>query len=143
MNIISITKFRFTLYRALRFKSTVVVMADQTYYMQLMLARKTKVYFLCEEIVKEKNIVIKQLTDNCERNFRQNVNRDISYNQNPHSTEDKSQKSIKDSNGINSISVAVNTETISQEALNLSETFVSPPPSTIKAIKTNASVVNP
>lgn len=45
--------------------------------------------------------------DNC----RQNINRDISNNQNTFSTDDKSQKLIKDSNGINSIFVAVNTET--------------------------------
>lgn len=45
--------------------------------------------------------------DNC----RENINRDISNNQNTFSTDDKSQKLIKDSNGINSIFVAVNTET--------------------------------
>ena len=74
----------------------------------------TEVNFLREE-VKEKNIVIKRLMDNC----RQNINCDVNNNQNPFSTDDKSQKPIKDSNGVNSISVAVNTETISQETLNV------------------------
>ena len=74
---------------------------------------RTEVKFLREE-VKEKT-VIKKLMDNC----RQNVNCDISNNQNPFSTNDKSQKPIKD--GVNSVSVAVNTETISQETLNISE----------------------
>ena len=77
--------------------------------------------------------------DNC----RQNINRDISNIQNPFSTDDKSQNPIKDSNGVNSISVAVNTETISQETLNLSEAVVSSPPNTVKANKTNPSKANP
>ena len=77
--------------------------------------------------------------DNC----RQNINRDISNNQNPFSTDDKSQNPIKDSNGVNSISVAVNTETISQETLNLSEAVVSSPPNTVKANKANPSKANP
>ena len=64
--------------------------------------------------------------DNC----RQNINRDVSNNQNPFSTDDKSQNPIKDSNGVNSISVAVNTETISQETLNVSEVVVSTLPNT-------------
>ena len=50
--------------------------------------------------------------------------------QNPFSTGDKPQKPIKDSNGVNSISVAVNTETISQETLNVSEVVVSTLPNT-------------
>lgn len=54
-----------------------------------------------------------------------------------------SQKPFKDSNGINSISVVVNTETISQEALNVSEAVVSCPPNTIKTSGTNPSEVNP
>ena len=77
--------------------------------------------------------------DNC----RQNINRDINNNQNPFSTDDKSQKPIKNSNGINSISVAVNTETISQETLNVIEAVVSIPPDTVKANKTNLNNVNP
>ena len=77
--------------------------------------------------------------DNC----RQNINRDIINNQNPFSTDDKSQNPIKDSNGVNSISVAVNTETISQETLNVIEAVVSIPPDTVKANKTNLSKVNP
>ena len=77
--------------------------------------------------------------DNC----RQNINRDINNNQNPFSTDDKSQKHIKNSNGINSISVAVNTETISQETLNVIEAVVSIPPDTVKANKTNLNNVNP
>ena len=77
--------------------------------------------------------------DNC----RQNTNRDISNNQNPFSTDGKSQKPIKDSNGINSISVTVNTDTISQETLNVSEAVASTPPNTVKANKTNSSKVNP
>ena len=75
--------------------------------------------------------------DNCQRNCRQNINHDISVNQNPLSTDDKSQKPIKDSNGINSISIAVNIET------NVSEALVSPPRNTIKASKTNPGEVNP
>ena len=82
----------------------------------------TEVNFLCEE-VKEKNIVIKKLIDNC----RQNINRDINNNQNPCS---------------NSVSVAVNTETISQETLNVSEVVLSTPLNTVKANKTNPSKVN-
>ena len=76
-------------------------------------------------------------------NCRQNINCDISNNQNPFSTDDKSQKPIKDSNSVNSISVAVNTETISQETLNVSEAVVSTPPNTVKENKTNPSKVNP
>ena len=53
-----------------------------------------------------------------------------------------SQKPFKDSNGINSISVAVNTETISQEALNVLEAFVSRSPNTVKASKTNPNELN-
>ena len=55
--------------------------------------------------------------DNC----RQNINRDISNKNKPFGTDDgdKSQKPIKDSNGVNRISVAVNTKTFSQEILNL------------------------
>ena len=49
--------------------------------------------------------------DNCP----QNINRDISNNQNSFSTDDKSQKPIKDLNGDYSISVAINTETILQK----------------------------
>ena len=75
-------------------------------------------------------------------NCRQNINIYISNNQNPFSTEDKSQKSIKDSNGVSGISVAVNTEIISQETLNISEAVVSTAPNTVKAIKTNSSKVN-
>ena len=41
---------------------------------------------------------------------RQSITRDISNNQNPFSTDDKS--SIKDLNDIISVSVAVNTQTI-------------------------------
>ena len=76
---------------------------------------------------------------------RQNINCDISNNQNSFSTDDddKSQKFIKDSNGVNSIPVAVNTETISQETLHLSEAVVSTPPNTVKVNKTNLSKVNP
>ena len=79
--------------------------------------------------------------DNC----RQNINCDINNNQNSFSTDDddKSQRFIKDSNGVNSIPVAVNTQTISQETLNLSEAIVSTPPNTVKANKTNLSKVNP
>ena len=54
-----------------------------------------------------------------------------------------SQKPIKDLNGINSSSIAVNTETISQKALNVLEAFVSRPPNTMKANKTNPSELNP
>ena len=97
----------------------------------------TEVNFLREE-VKEKNIVIKRLMDNC----RQNINRDVNNDQNPFNTDDKSQKPIKDSNSVNSISVAVNTETISQETFNVSEVVVSSPPNTVKANKTNPSKVN-
>ena len=39
----------------------------------------TEVSFLHEK-VKEKNIVLKKLTDNCQRNCRQNINCDISNN---------------------------------------------------------------
>ena len=55
--------------------------------------------------------------DNC----RQNINYDISNKNKPFGTDDgdKSQKPIKDWNGVNSISVAVNTKTLSQETLNL------------------------
>ena len=74
-------------------------------------------------------MVIKKLMANC----RQNINHDISNNQNPFSTDDKSQKPIKDSNGVNSVSVAVNTDTISQETLNVSEAVVSNPPNTVKS----------
>ena len=74
-------------------------------------------------------MVIKKLMENC----RQNINHDISNNQNPFSTDDKSQKPIKDPNGVNSVSVAVNTDTISQETLNVSEAVVSNPPNTIKS----------
>ena len=98
----------------------------------------TEVTFLREE-VKEKNIAIKKLMDNC----RQNINRDISNNQNSFSIDDKSKKSVKDSNGVNSISVAVNTETISQETLNVLEAGVSTPPNTIKANKANPGKANP
>ena len=100
----------------------------------------TDVNFLREE-VKEKNIVIKKLMDNC----WQNINRDISSNKKPFSTDggDTSQKPIKDSNGANSISVAVNTETLSQETLNLSEAVVSSPPNLVNTNKTNPSKVNP
>ena len=95
--------------------------------------------FLREE-VKGKNIVIKKLMDNCQ----QNINLDISNNKKPFSTDDgdKSQKPIKDSNGVNSISVAVNTETLSQETLNLSEAAVSSPPKLVNANKANPSMVN-
>ena len=74
-------------------------------------------------------MVIKKLMENC----RQNINHDISNNQNPFSTDDKSQKLIKDPNGVNSVSVAVNTDTISQETLNVSEAVVSNPPNTVKS----------
>ena len=79
--------------------------------------------------------------DNC----RQNINRDTSNNKKPFSTDDgdKSQKPIKDSNGVNRISVAVNTETLLQETLNLSEAAVSSPPNLVNANKTNPSKVNP
>ena len=97
----------------------------------------TEVNFLREE-VKEKNIVIKRLMDNC----RQDIHRDVNNNQNYFNTDDKSQKPIKDSNSVNSISVAVNTETISQETFNVSEVVVSSPPNTVKANKTNPSKVN-
>ena len=43
----------------------------------------------------------------------------------------------------NSISVAVNTETLSEETLNLSEPVTSSPPNQVKANKTNPSKVNP
>ena len=71
--------------------------------------------------------------DNC----RQNINRDTSNNKKPFSTDDgdKSQKPIKDSNGVNSISVTVNTETLLQETLNLSEAAVSFPPNLVNANK--------
>ena len=94
------------------------------------------VNFLREEVEGKK--VIKKLMDNC----RQNINHYISNNQNPFSTEDKSQKPIKDSNGVSSISLTVNTETISQETLNISEAVVSTAPNTVKAITTNSSKVN-
>ena len=79
--------------------------------------------------------------DNC----RQNINRDISNNKKPFSTDDgdMSQKPIKDANGVNSISDAVNTETLSQETLNLSEAVVSSPPNLVNANKTNTNKVNP
>ena len=76
--------------------------------------------------------------DNC----RQNINLDINNNQNPFSIDDKSQKPIKNSNGVNSISVTVNTETILQETLNVSAVVVSTPPNKVKANKTNPSNVN-
>ena len=66
-------------------------------------------------------------------NCRQNINHDISNNQNPFSTDDKSQKPIKDPNDVNSVSVAVNTDTISQETLNVSEAVASNPPNTVKS----------
>ena len=53
-----------------------------------------------------------------------------------------SQKPIKDSSSVNSISVAVNTETLSQETLNLSEAAVSSPPKLVNANKANPSMVN-
>ena len=74
-------------------------------------------------------MVIKKLMENC----RQNINHDISNNQNPFSTDDKSQKPIKDPNGVNSVSVAVNTDTISQETLNVSEAVASNRPNTVKS----------
>ena len=78
--------------------------------------------------------------DNC----RQSINCDISNNRKPVSTDDvyKSQKPIKDSNGVNSISVAVNTKTLSQETLNFSEAVVSSPPNLVNANKANPSKVN-
>ena len=76
--------------------------------------------------------------DNCQ----QNINRHVNNNQNPFSTDDKSQKPIKDLNGVNSISLAVNTETISQETLNISAVVVSTPTNTVKANKTNPIKVN-
>ena len=54
-----------------------------------------------------------------------------------------SQKPIKDSSSVNSISVAVNTETLSQETLNLSEAVLSSPPNLINVNRTNPSKVNP
>ena len=45
--------------------------------------------------------------------------------------------------GVNSISVAVNTETLSEKALNLSEAVASSSPNLVKANKTNPSKVNP
>ena len=75
-------------------------------------------------------------------NCRQNINGDINNNHNPFSTDDKSQKLIKDSNGVNSISVAANTGTISKETLNISEVVVSTPPNTVKANKTNPRKIN-
>ena len=54
-----------------------------------------------------------------------------------------SQKPIKDSSSVNSISVAVNTESLSQETLNLSEAVLSSPPNLINVNRTNASKVNP
>ena len=100
----------------------------------------TEVNFLREE-VKEKNKVIEKLMDNC----RQNINRDISNNQNPFSTDDddKSQKPIKGSKDVNSNSVAVNTETLSEETLNLSEAVAFSPPNLVKAINKNPSKVIP
>ena len=100
----------------------------------------TEVNFLRKE-VKKKNKVIEKLMDNC----RQNINRDISNNQNPFSTDDddKSQKPIKGSKGVNSISVAVNTETLSEETLNLSEAVAFSPPNLVKAINKNPSKVIP
>lgn len=76
--------------------------------------------------------------DNC----RQNINRDINNNQNTFSTDDKSQKLIKDSNGINSIFLAVNTETTLQKTFNVAEALASPPPNTIRINKTNPNEVN-
>ena len=75
--------------------------------------------------------------DNCQ----QNINRDFNNNQNPFSTDDydKSQKPIKGSKGVNSISVAVNTETPSEETLTLSEAVASSTQSLVKANKTNPS----
>ena len=88
-----------------------------------------EVNFLREE-VKEKKKVIEKLMDNC----RQNINHDISNNQNSFSTDDddKSQKPIKGSKGVNSISVVVNTEILSEETLNLAETVASSPPHLVK-----------
>ena len=97
-----------------------------------------EVNFLRRE-VKEKAIVIKKLIGNC----RQNINCNISNNRNPFSTDDKSLKRIKDSNGVNSISVPINPETISQKTLNLSGSVISTPPNTLKANKTNPNKVNP
>ena len=62
-------------------------------------------------------MVSKRIMENC----RQNINHRISNNQNPFSTVDKSQKPIKDPNGVNTVSVAVNTDTILQDTLNVSE----------------------
>ena len=62
-------------------------------------------------------MVIKKLMENCQ----QNINHHISNNQNPFSTDDKSQKPIKDPNGVNTVSVAVNTDTVLQETLSVSE----------------------
>ena len=76
--------------------------------------------------------------DNC----RQNINRDINNNQNTFSADDKSQKLIKDSNGINSIFLAVITETTLQETFNVVEALASPPPNTIRINKTNPNEVN-
>ena len=77
--------------------------------------------------------------DNC----RQNINCDISNNKKPFSTDDgdKSQKPIKDSNGVNSISVAINTEILSQETLNSSEVVISSR-KLVNANKANPSKVN-
>ena len=79
--------------------------------------------------------------DNCQ----QNINRDISNNKKPFSTGDgyKSQKPIEDSNGVNSISVAVNTETLSQETLNLPEAVIFSPPNLVSANKVNTNKTNP
>ena len=77
--------------------------------------------------------------DNCQ----QNINRDISNNKEPFSTGDgyKSQKPIEDSNGVNSVSVAVNTETLSQETLNLPEAVIFSPPNLVSANKVNTNKV--
>ena len=100
----------------------------------------TEVNFLRDE-VKEKKHSYKKLMDNC----RQNIIRDISNNKKPFHTDDcdKSQKTVKDSNGVNNTSVAVNTETLSQETLNLSKAVLFSPPNLVNANKTNPSKVNP
>ena len=112
-----------TLYSVLRFESTVVVMADQN---------------LLDAI----NVGEKRLLDTTSID---KIPTDISNNKRPFGTDDgdKSQKPIKDSNGVNSISVTLNTETFSQETLNLSTAVIFSPPNLVNANKANPIKVNP
>ena len=76
---------------------------------------------------------------------QQNISRDISNNQNTFSTNNdhKSQKPNKGLNGVNNISVAVNTGNLLEKTLSLSEPVAFPPLNLVKSNKTNPSKVDP